>query len=348
MSKNVSMDAIAAELNVSKSLVSRALADKYGVSDEMRNTIRTTAIKMGYKFKNRTKRSNSKVESITMVVESHDLLDTKFWAMIIRSIEKELYRRNVSVFLSVIENDNEDFMPLSLKQMKTGGILVLGQIPLKHIVSICTTGLPVVLVDSTYSNWKFDHVMANNYYGAYEATELILNYGYRNIGFVGSTEYSFSYNERFRGFTDCIKCRDDATVITHEVIERFDSFYIPFSREQFRKAITSGNRPSALLCASDIIALQAYEILGELGIKVPGEISIVGFDNINKGEWVSPPLTTVNIPKTELGEEAVDLLFNRIENPDRNHRLIMIGTEIVVRESLIPARDLNVEKKLRK
>lgn len=335
MSKNVSMDLIAEELNVSKSLVSLALSNKYGVSDEMRNTIRTTAMKMGYRFKNKVTGSSSKIESITIVVDRNDLLDFEFWIKVINSIEKELYRRNISVFLSVLENNEQDFMPLSIKQMKTNGILVLGQIPLKNIVPISMTGLPIVLVDSIYSDLKFDHILANNYIGAYEATELILNHGHKNIGFVPAVSYSYSFRERYRGFTDCINNRKKADKISQGIVHHFDSFYVPFSKDQFIKVICSKDRPTALFCACDDIALRVYEILNELGLKVPDDISVVGFDNDKKGESASPPLTTVNIPKTEMGEDAVGLLLNRIERPDRNLRLIMVGTNIIMRESLI-------------
>lgn len=349
MTKNVSMDLIAAELNISKSLVSRALSDKYGVGDEMRNKIKITAVKMGYVFKNKTNNHSSKVESVTIIVERHDLLDSGFWVKIINGIEKELYKENISVFLSVIENDDDDFIPLSIKQMKTNGIMILGLIPLKYIASVSTTGLPIVLVDSIYFNLKFDHILANNYYGAYEATELILNYGHKKIGFVGSVSYSYSYSERLRGFTDCINNRENVEISLFNITNKHDDFYTPFSKDQFKKMINSELLPSALLCASDIIALQVYEILEEAGIKIPEDISIIGFDNIQKGEWVNPPLTSVNISKTAIGQGAAELLLDRINNPDKNPRLIMVGTDIVIRESLAEkSSQLNKTKKLSK
>ena len=344
MAKDVTMDDIAIGLKISKSLVSRALSDSYGVSDEMRNKIKLTAINMGYKFKIKKRERFSQTESITIIVERHDLLDSGFWVKIINGIEKELNKKGISVFLSVIENDDEDTMPLSIRQMKTDGVLILGQIPLKHVISVSTSGLPMVLVDSQYSHLKFDHVMANNYTGAYEATEHLINHGHKRIGFVGAASYSYSFKERLRGFMDCIGSQSSNEIVSWQITDHFDDFETPFSIKQFKSVIVTQERPTALLCANDISAFKVYEILSEVGLKIPEDVSIIGFDNVPKSEWVSPPLSTVHIPKTDMGERAVDLLIKRIENPDKSLELVLVGTHLVKRESVKNVH----ENKLRK
>lgn len=334
MSNKVTMDEIAEKLNISKSLVSRALSDSYGVSDEMRNKIKMTAINMGYKFKVKKSQRFSQIESVTMIVERHDLLDSGFWVKIINGIEKELNRKGISVFLSVIENDDEDTIPLSIKQMKTDGVLILGQIPLNHIVSVSSSGLPVVLVDSQFSHLKFDHVMANNYNGAYEATEHLIDSGHRKIGFVGAASYSYSFKERLRGFMDCIDSQKSNEFSACQITDQFDNFSTPFSKEQFKAMMNSNERPTALLCANDIVAFFVYDLLSEMGLEIPRDVSIVGFDNVPKTEWVSPALSTVHIPKTSMGERAVELLMKRIVNPDKSLELILVGTDLIKRESV--------------
>lgn len=333
MAKNVTMDMIAKELKISKSLVSRALSDRYGVSDETRSMIKLGALEMGYKFLYKHKRAMAKTESLTLLVKRHDLLDSGFWVKIINGIEKELNRKNISVFLSVIENDN-DILPISVKQMKTNGVLVLGAIPLKHIASIATSGLPVVLVDPHDSNLKFDTVVANNYHGAYEATEYLLQNGHVRIAFVGSIDYSFSFKERHRGFIDRMSLHKGIGCVPVSIIENFDDFRIPFSKEFFLKHMASEERSTAILCGNDLTAMLVYDMLSELGLRIPQDVSVMGFDNIEKAEWVTPPLTTVNIPKTTMGEKSVELLLKRIEQPERNFEMDMIGTNIVKRSSV--------------
>ncbi len=268
MSKKVTMDDIANELNVSRSLVSRAIADKYGVSDEMKNKIKLTALKMGYNFTSKHKNEFQRVESITLVVESADLLDSGFWVRIIDSIEKELNRRLISVFLSVFQDEHQEKLPVSIKQMKTQGAIILGRVPMKHILAVSVTGLPIVLVDSMYSNLKFDQVMANNYQGCYDATDFILKQGHQNIGFVGSAQYSYSFRERLRGFNDCIASNTDRQIITHHVVNEHDSDAIPFSRKAFFEMMNSSTVPTALVCANDPVAFHVYELLEEMGKKI--------------------------------------------------------------------------------
>lgn len=334
MKDKTTMDDIALQLNLSKSLISRALSDKYGVCDETRNKIKLAAIQMGYRFHGKKKDIPIKTESITIIVERHDLLDSGFWVKIINGIEKELNKKNISVFLSVIENDKENTMPLSIRQMKTNGVIILGQIPMKHVVSVNTSGLPIVLVDSPFPNLKFDHVIANNYFGAYEATEYLVNHGHCRVGFVGATSYSFSFKERFRGFFDCMNENKSEMIKMYPMTDQYDDFDIPFSRKQFQDVMLSNDHPTAVLCANDITAFIVYEMLAVMEFKVPEDVSVVGFDNVPKSEWVSPMLTTVNIPKTLMGERAVELLLKRIENPESNVELLSIGTKIIRRNSV--------------
>lgn len=103
---------------------------------------------MGYKFASKTRHPSAKTESITIVLERTDLMDSGFWVKIIDGIEKWLNWKGISAFLSAIENDEDEFMPLSITQMKTNGIMILGQIPIKHILTVIGSGLPVVLIDS--------------------------------------------------------------------------------------------------------------------------------------------------------------------------------------------------------
>lgn len=335
MSSKITMDDIADKLDISKSLVSRALSDSYGVSDEMRNKIKVAALNMGYKFKVKKRERFSQIESVTIIVERHDLLDSGFWVKIINGIEKELNRKGISAFLSVIESDDEDTIPLSIKQMKTDGVMILGQIPLKHVISVSTSGLPIVLVDSQYSHLKFDHVMANNYTGAYEATEHLIGCGHKRIGFVGAASYSYSFKERLRGFMDCMNDQRTNGFISYQITDHFDDFYTPFSKKQFKMVMDARERPTAMLCANDIAAFCAYDLLSEAGLKIPQDVSVMGFDNVPKSEWVSPPLSTVHIPKTSMGERAVDLLMKKIENPDKTLELVLVGTHLIKRESVM-------------
>jgi len=111
---------------------------------------------MGYDFRGGTKKLNKEAMSVTIMIARHVLVDNGFWVSIINGIEKALYKKNISVFLSAIEDNDETQTPLSIKQIKTNGVLILGQMSMRHIVDVGVSGLPIVLIDSFYSDLKFD------------------------------------------------------------------------------------------------------------------------------------------------------------------------------------------------
>lgn len=340
MSKNVTMQGIANKLNVSKSLVSRALSDKYGVSDAMRSSIWLAAIDMGYKFTAKQHKRISTVDSVTVVVMREDLLDSGYWVKVINAIEEQLSSKSISIFLSIVDAENGkggELVPLSVRQLKAQGIIVLGQVPLTHVAAVSALGLPIVLVDHKFSKLKYDHILANNYDSSYEATEFLIQCGHREIGMVGSASYSFSFTERLRGFNDCLSAHAAEVVYAPQymITASHDSRTHPFSREQFKQSITRDHHPTALFCANDITAFEVYELLKEAGLSVPEDVSVMGFDNVPKSKWVTPMLSTVNISRSELGVGAVEMLMKRIKQPTKSLESVLVGTSIVKRNSVI-------------
>jgi len=124
-----------------------------------------------------------------------------------------------------------------------------------------------------------------------------------------------------------------------EMTDQFDEFRIPFSKKQFRNVMKNPNHPTALVCANDITAFEVYNELSGLGLRIPEDVSVVGFDNLLKCDWVTPALTTVNIPKAAMGERAVDILLNRIEQPESACEQILIGTTIKTRDSVLSLKE---------
>jgi len=341
MRKRVTMDDIAAELKVSKSLVSRALSDKYGVSEETRSLIKMTALRMGYKIATPEKSKNGKPESITLVVAQHDLQDAGFWVKVINAVERELQKHRISVFLSISQEENKS-IPISIDQAKSSGVIILGQVPMEHIAAVNSTGLPVVFIDSKYAHLRNDHVMVNNFSASYEATRYVVQCGHRKVAFVGDPKYAYSFAERYRGYRDYVEGRPDVT--TFDVIGKCESFYIPFDRSEFLKMINSKDRPTALICANDPTAFIVYDILASCNVKIPEDISVIGFDNVEKCLWLTPKLTTMNVPKEAMGKRAVELLLQRLQDPSRSYELVLLSGDLVIRDSVQILEDAKTDK----
>lgn len=94
------------------------------------------------------------------------------------------------------------------------------------------------------------------------------------------------------------------------------------------------NPPTALFCMNDIAATQVYQLLHASGYSIPDDVSVAGFDNIKIGRYLSPPLTTIDIPKKAMGQEAVKLLLTRAENPNEYTKTVYVSTEVVLRDSV--------------
>ncbi|NCU25570.1 LacI family transcriptional regulator [Candidatus Nomurabacteria bacterium] len=340
MSKKITMEDIAKELGISKSIVSRALNDRYGISNDTRSRVKLTALKMGYKVFTPKKGAFDKPESITIVVERYDLKDASFWVSIIDSIEKKLTQKGISVFLSILDKDDDDFLPISIRQMKSSGVFIIGQIPLKVILSVINCGVSVVLIDSSFTFLKLDMIHANNFSGAYEATEYLIKEGHKKIGFIGSVSYAYSFKDRHRGFLQCIRQNGLCDPDLYSVTDKHDSYEVPFSTAEFECKINRDIIASSYLCANDVIASQIYDILKKHGLRIPEDVSVIGFDNITRCLWISPKLTTMDIPKSQIGESAVDVMLSRIREPKSNYKQMLIGTELIVRDSVRRITDL--------
>ena len=331
MAKKVTMVEIAKELHCSVSVVSRALNDKYGVSSETRAKVRIKAMKMGFDFKNivengRGKRKND-APHINVVVTQKDLLDECFYLKILYSIEDALTRRQAEFSLSILDGRQESLW-VDMKRNGAAGVIVMGLVPNEELLAIMSSGLPLVLVDTALLDLSLDRITVNNYRGSYLATNYLIERGHRDISFVGIQEYSFSFDERYRGYRKGIQALENRGYAVRPEATRL------WDIEEGETLLSSPQRPTAVVCANDRLALRISETADRLGLTIPRDLSVIGFDDIDKCEWVSPRLTSVYYPKQELGEEAVKLILERIAQRQISTRLVQMDTHIVERESV--------------
>lgn len=338
--KKVTMQMIADELRLSKSLVSKALANQSGVSEETKERVRLTAMNLGYPI-NSSNISiiSSKTGNVAVLVPRDDLKDFEYWGRIVHGIEKALSGKSFSTILSGIDTAvaTSDGMPSCITDRKVDGAIILGAVPLAYILAVQVSGIPVILVDSPHVQMKMDHVLAENYLGGYEATRYLLERGHRKIGFVGDTSYAASFAERHRGFASAVR---DFRAERDVEIEAFDftgdreESVIPYSFGETERRSLKERKLTGLVCGNDPVAFEMLRILESMALSCPQDVSLIGFDNVQKCEWVSPELTSVDACKETMGIRAVQLLFRRMEEAGLRAERIMITTEIVERNSV--------------
>lgn len=332
--KRVTVEEIAKQVGVSKGLVSRALTGKYNVSDQIRDEITRTALSMGYDFE-RLRSNNKKRTKCVLVMSSSMLLKEEYWQPIIQAIIATLDEAHISLEYFIYDEKNLGQDDITrLKGINASGYFFMHNNPKELLAAVENTNRTVVVVDPrTVQTGKHLQVKYNNFNSFYELTSRLIEMGHRHFLFYGPTGSSASFNEREQGVVTCIRDNMEKHVTVSEVLFSNESGNYA-DNAKFEKYLKEHPDITAVFCANDIIAMNAQKSIERLGKKVPEDYSLVGFDNIRESADENVNLTTVNVPRTELGREAARYLIKHISNQQIRYSQIVIDCEIVVRGSV--------------
>jgi len=175
--------------------------------------------------------------------------------------------------------------------------------------------------------------MGQNYEGAYQATEYLIQLGHRHIAFITGLLELHSTHERLRAYKMALN--DHGIPYRPEYVLQGDFYEI----EAYRvtgELLALPEPPTAIFASNDLTAIGSMNALRDHGISVPDDISVIGFDDISQAAFTNPRLTTIRQPLDQMGRKAVELLIEQIENPERPSRRITLATELVVRDSCQP------------
>jgi len=332
----VTMQVIADKLGVSKGLVSISLSDKYGVNAETRSQIVLTAIQMGYDFTRIKKQRDSVRKNLFYVLTKDiDLHVDRFWPQIIKGIESKASCVNCHIIVkSWDDNTNMDLFVTDIIDMRCSGIIIISEIPPFVFNHIKLSKIPMILVDGKIMYDDFiDTISVNNFAAFYNVTKYVIDNGHRNIAFVGDINHAYSFNQRYLGFKDCIKRYPHVKMTKLTGPGDNPEFTYIYNLAQLKNSLMQ-RKVDAYLCANDNIAEVVYRIAKSFEILIPDDISVIGFDNNPQSIHFSPPLSTVNVPKKELGELSMITLIERIRNRESSYKRISIMCDFIPRESL--------------
>ena len=232
-----------------------------------------------------------------------------------------------------IVHDLEDENLLNdLSRADRAGVLLLGEPPegLAAFVDRCPH--PLVIVDMSFDGWP-DVITTDNVPGIAQAFDHLYSLGHRRIGYIGRCDSNFAYAERYTAFR--LKMIDANLPVREDWV--FTGFtHIEPATEGVKKILSKEDRPTALICGNDCVALAAIRAAAQCNIKVPQELSIVGFDDIEAGALITPPLTTIHVPVVDMGRQAVRQLMLQIQAGSSVHRRgthIRLSPSLVVRSS---------------
>jgi LacI family transcriptional regulator/LacI family repressor for deo operon, udp, cdd, tsx, nupC, and nupG len=325
--QEVSIEDIARAAGVSHSTVSRALRDSTLISVEVRERIQKLAREMGY-IPNAIAQSlqTQQTSTIGLVVTS---IDDPFWGDVMKGVEEVARGTGFSVFLTASHNDPDQEMAIleTLRRRRVDGILIAAsRIASNNNKRLDSFHVPTVLINSqaesenTLLNW----VSVDDFGGAQLAVEHLLQLGHHAISYLGSSNRPRSNRQRLLGYKSTLESnnvpiRDEWVVISqgHEASHEGD---VAAGQTSLPRLIDAG--VTAIFCYNDMIATGVLLACQKLGIAVPGELSVIGFDDIKMASYVTPPLTTIHQPKIEMGRLATQVLLDLLGNrPGQNYLL---------------------------
>ena len=328
--KKPTLEQIAKECGVTKGLVSRALGGKNNVSDATREKIIRKATELGY---DTSKLKAYKVSSnhVLLISSGRILFKEDFWQPIITSISSTLSRYNLILEYFVFDEDKiDDALLKKLKESSCSAYIVIHITPTPIMNIVINKNKPTVVVDPKTFYSEATQFKFSNYDSVYLATKRLIEQGHTNIAFYGSDSHSTSFRERHEGFMACMETHREE-VTPYSII--FNNDKKNYADEDLFIDALKNNPITAVVCANDIIALNAIKTINRLNKRVPEDISIVGFDNIRAGEFMSPRLTTFNIPRQEIGEEVAKYVANSIKSHQIAYSQIVIRCNYIERES---------------
>jgi len=335
MPMNINIWDVAKRAGVSVSTVSKALNNRAHVNQKTREKVRQIAKQLKY-HPSAFGRGLvlQKTGNIGFVIDRTPLriFSNPFHSRVLDGIEEELLRQDYNLLISAhsLLHDKES-MPKFVREKNVDGLILSGKISDRLILDLYLRGTPLVLVDNHIAQQDIDCVVTDNVNGAKQAVNHLLELGHRKIGMLRGSSKHVSVIERWQGYSEAMKSAN-LTPDKRWIAEGDVTTEGGMSAMEKLLAQTK-ELPTAIFAFNDAMATGAMKVLRANSIRVPEDISIVGFDDTDEAVHVIPPLTTIHVAKEEMGRVAAQLLIRRIQRKKAVPQRVVLTTHLVTRES---------------
>ena len=328
---------VAAATGLSLATVSKVLNGRSGISEEKRRTVESALVEYGYVRRPRAESSRSQ-RYIDVVMAG---LDGSWPASVLSAVEATAYMHGAHVVVSTSEHPeawpgarHQDWSDVLVERGSSGALLGLVDLTDAQQVRLRRAGVPVVLIHPLRDPpTGVASVGANTWAGAYDATTHLVSLGHRRIALVTGPDRHLSEQARIAGFRSAMEA---AGLVVPTEFVRHGSYDRASGKVIVAELVRLRARPSALFICSDHMAIGGYEALADAGLRVPDDMSVVGFDDLPEARWVYPALTTVRQPLKDMGRAAVELLLRLMNGDEVDSRRIEFSTTLVLRQSAAP------------
>ena len=335
--KRVTSQDVAILASVSRTTVSLVLNDVEGIniSPETRQRVHDAAKTLGY-VPNATAQAlatqRAKAIGLVMTRSPHHIASDTFLPQILGGLLDVVKQHKFHLLIESVEEEHQDRVYLELAQAKhiDGMILLTPRIDDQGLRKLEEVNVPTVLMgkltDSNLYSVDVDNRMA-----AKKATQYLIDLGHTRIACIANARSSYSASlDRVLGYQDALL---SAGIASDDSLIRYADFDPQSGFDCMQSLLNSGEEFSAVFVASDNVAMGAKSALREANLRIPDDISIVGFDDIPWSPYSDPPLTTVRLPAQELAAKACLLLLNLLKGSEPEKRDLVLDTELIVRQS---------------
>lgn len=331
MAANATIKHVARAAGVSVATVSRVMNESSLVAEHTRLQVLEVATRLGY-VPHGGARSLITNRTSTIGVLLPDLYG-EFFSEVIRGIDQTARRHGYHVLVSSSHADQQDINAVlrSMRGRVDGLILMVPEIRVSAAVALLPEDFPLVLVNCSDESNQHDAITVANYDGAYAMTRHLLSLHHREIAMITGTPRNLDAAERLRGYRAALT---DAEISPDASLELSGDFSETSGFEAAVELARRPTRPSAVFAANDAMAIGALSAFRDAGLAVPGDIAVVGFDDIPLARFVEPPLSSVHVDISALGACATLRLLDAMQHPDSHEvRREIMPTTLVVRRS---------------
>ena len=324
---------IARAAGVSKSTVSRVLSNQGYVKKETRNRIDGAIKELDYSpnYIARGMRTN-KSSAIGLFIPDYS---NPFYSELFKGVEKITRKAG---YMNLVCHTDEDpkaelyYIGELIKRQIDGIIFcTYNRSPegLQYLKRL-SESIPLVFMDPVFDDQEFSCVVSDGFTGTKNAVNYLISKGCSNIAYIKGPRIHAVTRERYRGYIEALKESDFE--LNRDMVYEGD-FSIESGREAVRHFMNQERKPDALLAVTDVMAIGALKELRSMGVRIPEEVKVIGFDNIPLSELIEPSLTTIAQPIKELGMNAAELLLKKIADPAAPNQQVVMQCSMVERKS---------------
>ncbi|RMI14704.1 MAG: LacI family transcriptional regulator [Calditrichaeota bacterium] len=318
---------------VSIATVSRVLNGAKNVNPETRLKVEQAVQQLNFQPNRVARRLRAKrVQSNLIGVLIPDI-QNPFYVEVVHGIDLATTEMSYAFLMSNFSQSEEKerfYLDIMLSESVDGLIVAPAHEEDAKVKAIVKSGLPVVCIDRVLRGVNVDAVVVNNRQGAYDAIQYLVQLGHRRIAFICGPLKIPTYRERLNGYREAL---EENGIAYDEALVRFCDSTLEAGKRIARELLELSPPPTALFTGNNLLTLGALEVLHRQNMRIPRDISILGFDDMYWSISLNPPLTAVSQPGFEIGRRAAEMLFQRINEPGRPTAQIVLNTRLMVRSS---------------